>query len=198
MENFFHDIICNEITRNLLTLGIPVLTLFVTCLALRAAKRIPEQIMTDQRFMALTEQYRSPEMGFAIYSIFRFYAENCQSNPDKITGEYTQRFKDEIKMPLAEGKGIDPSKTLQFQRRLVAYYFWDLSRLYFESPRLDKKRLLQMVGENERNLISLVLQMSEANKKCFAGYGTVIEPPDDDVPMNQSIRRLYEKTGKLI
>ena len=59
--------ICQVITANESTNGnaIAFLTLIVAIIAIR----IPRSIMVNQRFMCLTEQYRSPEMGFAIHCI---------------------------------------------------------------------------------------------------------------------------------
>ena len=183
-------------------LALAALTLLVAVLALCAARAIPKKIMINQRFMSLTEQYRSPEMGFAVYCIFKFYKEDCGDNPDRIEEKYVARFRKEIEEPMKKGAGgVDPSKTLHFQKRLVAYYFWDLARLYFESrfpASLGKKRLLQMVEPSERKLISLVLQMGEASEKCFAKCENIADPPDSDVPMNQSLKRLYDKTGEMM
>jgi hypothetical protein len=177
-----------------------LLTVIIPLFTFIAAIYIPRKIMVDQRFASLTEQYRSPEMGFAIYRIFNFYQKNCQNNPDNIKKEYIKRFNREIKIPLAKKEGINPSHTLQFQRRLVAYFYWDLARLYFESrfPRLKNKNLYQMVEKNERQLINLILQMSEANAECFAKYENINESPDDDVPMNQFLKRLYDETEEQI
>jgi len=55
-----------------------------------------------------------------------------------------------------------------------------------------------MIEENERNLISLVLQMSEANESRFVNCDNIAEPPDDDVQMNQLIKRLYDSTEDII
>lgn len=184
---------CNE----LLTL----LGVIISFITLIMAIRIPRKIMLDQQFASLTEQYRSTEMGFAIHSLFHFYEKDCENNPDNIKERYKDRFHAEVRTPLeSNDKNIDPVKTLHFQRRLIAYFYWDLARLYFESrfPKLTKKQLLKMVGENERQLISLVLHMSEANKECFAKYDNLIEPKDDEVPMNIDLKCLYEETDDLV
>ena len=174
---------------------VPFLALLIPFFALLAAIYIPKKILFNQQFASLTEQYRSTEMGFAIHSLFSFYVNDCGNNPDNIYKKYIERFNREIKEPLAKYEKIDPSKILHFQRRLVAYFYWDLSRLYFESrPGLKKKQLAQMVEAKERKLISLVLQMSEANAACFASAENISEPPDDDVPMNNLLHRLYQKS----
>lgn len=173
--------------------------LSIAILTLLAALYIPRKIRIDQEFSALAQQYRSPEMGFAILSIFDFYVHKCNSNPDKIKEEYKKIYEEEIGTPIRT-KNIDPAKTLQFQRRLVAYFYWDMAKLYLDSrfPRLAKKQVKQFVETNERNLISLVLQMSEANAERFVKYDNVDTPPDDDVAMNQLIKRLYEKTEEWV
>jgi len=155
--------------------------------------------MVDQQFASLIAQYRSTEMGFAVFCILHFYEYDCLNNPDMIREKYIERFNREIKNPMLEGSlNIEPSKTLQLQRRLVAQFYWDLAKLYFENrfPSLSKKKLNQMVDANERQLISIVLQMSEANAECFIKCENVIDPPDDEVPMNILLKRLYDKTGE--
>jgi hypothetical protein len=193
MESF--GFIC-KVDTTLLTL-IQIVVSFTTLIV---AIYIPRKIMVGQQFSSLIAQYRSTEMGFAVYCLFRFYEKDCQYNPEKIGEKYIERFNEEIRDPMERGDKIEPSMTLQFQRRLVAHFYWDLAKLYFESrlPFFSRKNLFQMVGENERKLISLVLQMSEANVECFAKSENIIEPPDDDAPMNQFLKRLYDKTGELI
>jgi hypothetical protein len=197
-EEYVMDILCyivNFFDSKIYDFVILVIA-FVTLLA---TIYIPRRIRVDQEFSALTEQYRSPEMGFAILSIFDFYQHDCQCNHELIKEKYIDRYKneigDELRKLLHERKLSNPAHTLHFQRRLVAYFYWDMAKLYVDSlfPRLTRKQIKQFIEPNERNLISLVLQMGEANKECFAQYENVIEPPDDDVQMNQLIKRLYDK-----
>jgi hypothetical protein len=172
-----------------------VLTLCVAIATFLAALYIPRKIMLNQLYTDLVSQYQNPEMGFAILSIFDFYANDCKNNRTLINEKYIERYKKEIGDPVHIKKDIE--KTLHFQRRTVAYFFWDLAKLYFDYkfPRLSKKQLSQMLESNERNLISLILQMSEANKECFAKTGDIAEPPDEDEsPMNKLIKRLYDAT----
>jgi hypothetical protein len=182
---------------------IAVVTAIIAGCTLIVAWYIPRKIRVDQEFSALAEQYRSPEMGFAVLSIFHFYQHDCECRPDliheKYINRYNQEIRDELCKPLYERKMEAPALTLQFQRRLVAYFYWDMAKLYFDSkwPQLKKTQIKQFVENNERNLISLVLQMSEANAKCFAKCENVIEPPDDDVQINQLLKRLYDATEDL-
>lgn len=192
---FLRFLSCKENQALLTLIGIAIS--FATLIA---AFYIPRKIMVDQQFSSLTAQYRSTEMGFAIYCLFYFYKNDCQDNPEKIREEYIKRFNKEISDHMPNGGKIKPSKTLQFQRRLVAYFYWDLAKLYFESrfPSLGRKKLAQMIEPNERQLISLVLQMSEVNAECFEKCENIIDPPDEDVPMNQFLKRLYDKTEEFI
>jgi hypothetical protein len=169
--------------------------------ALLAALYIPRKIMVDQTFSSLVTQYRSPEMGFAILSIFDFYKKNCESSPNLIEKKYMARYNREIRNPMKLGKKIDPEKTLHFQRRTIAYFYWELANLYFNSklPGLSKKQLYQMIEKNERSLISLVLQTSGAVEKCFIHPDNIAVPADDDVVvMNQLIKRLYDETEGML
>jgi hypothetical protein len=191
----FEKLICLFSGDSLLSL----LTLITAILTLIMAIYIPRKIKVDQQFASLAEQYRSTEIGYAIFCIFNFYVKDCWNNPDNIREKYKERFTREITNPMANREKVDPSNTLQFQRRLVAYFYWDLAKLYFESrfPRLPGKKLYQMVEKNERQLISLILQMSEANAECFAKYENIVEPPDDEAPMNNLLKRLYDKTEEM-
>jgi hypothetical protein len=173
-----------------------IIMMLLSIATLLAALYIPRKIMVDQTFSSLVTQYRSPEMGFAILSIFDFYEKDCGSSPNLIEEKYIARYNREIRNPMLLGENIDPEKTLHFQKRMIAYFYWELANLYFNSkfPVLSEKQLYQMVEKNERNLISLVLQMSEAAGKCFIHPDNIAAPADDDVAMDQLIKRLYDKT----
>ena len=162
------------------------------------AIRIPRRILINQLYADLVAAYRSPQMGYAVLSLFAFYDE-CRGNPEVIKQKYRERYDAEIKSGLNSARKEGPAaldETLHFQRRLVAYFYWDLARLHLDVPvpRLSKKQIQQFIGANERNVMSIVLQMSEANEACFVKPGTVHEPPDDDAAMHQLIKQLYEKT----
>ena len=159
---------------------------------------IPRRILINQLYADLVSAYRSPQMGYAVLSLFAFYNE-CQGNPELIKEKYGERYNAEIKSGLGtprRERPFAPDETLHFQRRLVAHFYWDLARLHLDKkfPRLSKKQIRQFIGENERNVMSIVLHMSEANEACFVKLDTVAGPPDDDVAMNQLIKKLYEKT----
>jgi hypothetical protein len=179
------------------------ISILLSIVTIIAAIYIPRRIRIDQEFSSLSEQYRSPEMGFAVLSIFHFYKNDCNCNPDLIYEKYKKRYEqeigDELSKPWHDRKLANPALTLQFQRRLVAYFYWDMSKLYVDSkwPWLTKKQIKQFITDSERNLISLVLQMSEVNSDCFAKYENVIEPPDDEVAMNQLLKQLYDTTEDL-
>jgi len=164
--------------------------------AILAGLYIPRRIMIDQLYADLVSKYRESEMGGAILSVFHFYSSDCENNPNLITEKYIERYKKEIGNPMKLCKDIDFSKTLQFQRRLIAYFYWDLAKLRFNYKiiRLSKRQLGHMIQVNERNLISLVLQMAEANAMCFEKCDNIAEPPDDDVKMNRFIKKLYDET----
>jgi len=177
---------------------IPIASLIVAIITLIVAIYIPRKIKIDQQFSSLIEQYRSPEIGYAIHSIFHFFVIDCEQNPDNIKKKYVERFNEEIGFPMKDK--IDPAKTLHFQRRLISYFYWDLAKLIFESrfPCLKKKQYSQMVEKNELNLINLILHMSEANIECFVKYKNIPELQDNEVSMNKLLKRLLNKTKNSV
>jgi len=172
---------------------LPIITIFVTWY-------VPRKIMVEQQFMSLTEQYRSPEMGFAVHCIFDFYENDCLHDSCKIKAAYKKRFDDEIGdcMKNEWRCRVEPSRTLHFQRRMVAYFFWDLARLCFEQKtypysHLGNKKIEQMVGENEIRLIGVILDMNEASKERF-----VMKSLDEEEAMNEELKSLCEKAKGLL
>ncbi|GMO55338.1 MAG: hypothetical protein Ta2A_00070 [Treponemataceae bacterium] len=163
---------------------------------------IPQRIMINQIYADLLKEYRSPEMGVAILAIFHFYTQTCKNNASKINDEYEKMYNKQIEEPLqpAKGMNVDFSQTLHFQRRLVAQFYSDFARLRYEYifPRLPKKLLKTWFTENEVTLLQLLLLMAEPAGKVFENAKNVPEPSEDDVPMNQSIQKLYEEVRELV
>jgi hypothetical protein len=164
---------------------------------------IPRRILVNQLYADLVSEYRSPQMGFAVLSLFAFYHYDCEEKQALIKAKYRERYDAEIARgtdTFAPRRGVAPEATLHFQRRLVAHFYWDLARLYLNTPfqRLSKKQIRQFITPNERKLMSIVLRMSDAAAACFVPCDTVDEPPDDDAAMNQLIKQLYEKSEDLL
>jgi hypothetical protein len=184
----------NEVIQILLS----VITVILSIIAIRAARYIPHRIMVNQRYSDMMKEYRSTEMGTAIFSIFHFYVQDCKNNSDAIAGKYKEKYDGQIKEPLEKGKEINYSGTLHFQRRLVAQFYFDLARLRYED-RLPVKHLREWFTPREVTLLAIILHMVEPAKTVFEEARDVPEPPDmeDEVLMNKWIYKLYEEAEGL-
>ncbi|MDR2588781.1 MAG: hypothetical protein LBC67_05075 [Spirochaetales bacterium] len=163
---------------------------------------IPRRILINQLYADMVSQYRSPQMGYAVFSLFAFYHYDCRGQQALIKEKYIERYKAEIYNELHKPQReriCAPEAALHFQRRLVAYFYWDLAKLCLEArfPGLSKKHVRQFITPSERNVMSLVLHTSEAAAACFLPCDTLADPPEDEAAMNQLIQQLYEKTEDL-
>jgi hypothetical protein len=166
--------------------------------------------MISQRYTELITEYRSVEMGDAIFSIFDFFVNDCDKNEKIIETKYLERYKREIKRPPRRYKRnkyrndcYDPHKTLHFKRRLVDYYFWLLADLRFNPDyriKLPKKQLRKDFGENERFLLNIVQRMNIAAKsdEIWLDASSIDKtdpdfPRDDKSPMARYRKKLYKE-----
>jgi hypothetical protein len=161
---------------------------------------IPRRIMINQLYAGLYQEYRSPQMGAAVLSIFRFYTEDCGSNTANIAEKYKKKYEEQIDKPLKNKQTVDYANTLHFQRRLVSQFYWDMAELRYEHrfPGLSTKELKRWVTPGEIKLLAILLHMVEPAKKTFKEAGEVPEPPEDSIPMNRLIGRLYEEAKEWV
>ncbi|MDR2798126.1 MAG: hypothetical protein LBB80_07260, partial [Treponema sp.] len=147
------------------------------------AVRIPRRILINQLYVDLIQAYRSPEIGAAIFAIFRFYVKDCHNNTAAMAGAYREKYKEQIEGPLTRGEAVDYANTLHFQRRLVAQFYWNMAVLRYERrfPRLSTKELILWFTPNDAKLLALLLHMAEPAKKVFEEALDVPEPPEDEV-----------------
>jgi len=173
-----------------------IIQTLITLAALFAAIFIPRQIMINQIYADLIAAYRTPEMGAAIHSLFHFYKNECQGNVANIKAKYLERYEKEINIPLQIGLTVNFSNALHFQRRMVAQFYFNMAvlRYQYRFSRLPVKVLKTWFTGNEVQLLSIILHMAEPANECFIKAGIVPEPPEDDVPMNKLICKLYEET----
>jgi len=58
--------------------NVQLFTLLVSIITLFVAIYIPRKVLINQIYADLFREYRSPEMGAAIFSIFYFYVKDCE------------------------------------------------------------------------------------------------------------------------
>ena len=178
-----------------------ILTLGIAALALLAAIYIPRRVMISQIYEGLIADYRSSEMGGAILAIFRFYNKDCERNVSKIAAAYKEKYNDQIEKKFQKGKEqeIDFSKTLHFQRRLVAQFYYHMALLRYDHRfiRLPTRYMKIWFTSSEVKLLGIILHMVEPARKVFEDAGEVPPPYEDEVPMNKLIYKLYEEVRNL-
>jgi hypothetical protein len=163
--------------------------------ALVFALSIPRRIMVNQLYSELLQEYRGTEMGVAILAIFHFFTHDCKNDVSNIRSEYNDKYTKQICNQYFEK--IDFSKTLHFQRRLLSQFYADLAMLRYEYRffGLSKRKLKAWFTPNEVKLLGVLLYMTDQAKKVFIQANDVPEPPDDNIPMNQLIKRLYDEVA---
>ena len=182
---------CNYI--DILSLAASVMGLIIALITLYFAWRIPYQIMINQQLTQLHSEYRTVEMGDAIFSIMDFFVNDCKNEktgkPDVelIKERYKVRYEKEIKektelyRECLYKKGedttkcqqqnkleYDPAKTLHFKRRLVDYFFWLLGDLLFNPyypVKLPRKQVRNFFSKNEWYLLHIIHHMNAASKE---------------------------------
>jgi hypothetical protein len=173
---------------------------------------IPKRIMGNQLFADLVAEYRKPEMGGAILSLFYFYDE-CKRNKKDINCEYKKIYERQIKSKLpvitnlcaidnetTTDMKINFADTLHFQRRLAAQFYTDMADLYAEHSCYCSliKKINNWFTPKELQLLKIILLLSKPSGDVFINVDVSEELPDIDVQMYKSIRNLYFKVSKHI
>ena len=175
---------------------LPALTLLVAIGTLLVAFFIPRKIMVNQLYADLVKEYRSPEMGGAILALFDFFVNECNGDIDAIYDKYKDKYENQIGKYLSSKKedAIDFSKTLHFQRRLVAHFYYNMALLRYERsfPKLPTEYMKIWFTPNENKLLSIILHMAEPASEVLIKAENIPEPPQDEVHMNQLLYKLYE------
>ena len=89
--------------------------------------------MLHQAFLDIQKDYRSPEMGYALHTLFNFYRDECNEDTKTLKKKYKKIFlEEEKKMKEIELKDrIEFSKNaFDYQRRLVTHFYAHLADLY--------------------------------------------------------------------
>jgi hypothetical protein len=172
-----------------------IFTILGFFVAILATFYIPLKIMINQTYGAFWDAYRSPEMGGAILSVMHFFTHDCKGKIDMIPNKFGERYDQEIRNELICGKKIDFDKTLHFQRRLIAYWYWQLASLRYDYGilGLSKRRLQKDFSSNESKLLSLIYHMGPAARDSFEDISNICEPEEREGPMDTYLYRIYEE-----
>ncbi|AEF82859.1 hypothetical protein [Leadbettera azotonutricia] len=185
-----------------------ILALIVSIAALIIACCIPHRVMVNQIYADLLSQYRSTEMGAAIFSVFQFYVNECKRNPALIAEKYKKRYKEEIKDKLPksdaeencgnEYQEINFQNTLHFKRRLIEQWYFHLATLRYDYKfmNLRARKLKEDFTYVESRLLLIIYYMGLAAKGLFEDSGDIDPPIDcgDTNGIEQKIYKLYEES----
>ncbi len=94
----------------ILTLIVAIATLLATIVTCIFAFFIPKRIMLNQLFADLCAEYRTPEMGGAIFALFSFY-DKCKGN---INNEYINIYESQIQTKLNDNGTITDTSAFTF------------------------------------------------------------------------------------
>lgn len=183
---------------SVLSLAVTVLALVITLLTLYVAWRIPHQIMISQRYAELLTEYRSIEMGEAIFSIIKFFVHDCANKMDVIEKNYVEHYNKEICKK-------HPKRSLHFKRRLVDHFFWLLGDLMYNPDyplHLPHKQVRRDFSKNEHYLLHILHHMNKAasSKECRLDPSLIDKcscgcHPSGNSPMDKYRNKLYEESS---
>lgn len=150
-----------------------------------------KRIAFVQQWNELMAEYRTHDFGTAIKRVVDFFINDCNNEIEKVAKMYVLRSKSEKNLPERE--------SLNFQRRLVAQYYWHLyicTDKYFGGDGYLKNYFTK----NEMNIIAIVYAMSVA-----AGNHETYKPlwKDDrgagntKYTINNCMKELYYVFGSL-
>ena len=178
-----------------MSLAISLLSLIFSIAAIVVAYYIPKRIMVNQIYADLLAEYRTVEMGAAIFSIFKFYVKDCGNDVANIHQKYREKYDKQIEEPLNNEKPVNYSDTLHFQRRLVSHYFYHMARLWLDngSSNYTWKLIEKWIGKREIQLLALVLHMAKPAAEVFEKAENLTEAPSDYAEMNIVIQKLYKE-----
>jgi hypothetical protein len=189
MENILSIFSKAEPLTQIITLVFSVVTIIVAFL-------IPRRIMVNQLYSDLLREYRSSEMGAAIFSVFHFYVEDCKKDVNSIASKYKEKYEKQINELLKCGEPIDYAQTLHFQRRLIAQFYSGLAYLRYKlrCSRLSTKQLRYWFTSNELQLLAIILYMAKPAREVFKEAGDIPDPSKDknNAPMNELLYRFFK------
>ncbi len=107
-----------------------------------------KKLLTQQTLSELLNEYRSPEMGDAIISLWQFYEKNCHCNTVELIKEYAEKVKNEIDK--------DSSSELHNQRRIVSQYYQLLATYYYYKI-IPRKRVKELWKKKDLKIINEIL-----------------------------------------
>lgn len=174
-----------------------ILQTIFSFIAVVIAIYIPEKIKWEQIYLGLMADYRSYDFASAFQGVIDFFVDKCNNDIEAIPQKYKDVVKEQNDKNSQKDESLSNDKTLHFQRRLLAQFYWELYECA-KSPFIGKRRVRKdCFGPKEANLIKILFYMDKAIdedesgvlKKDISSYGSV--PKTKKKNMNSSLSKLY-------
>jgi hypothetical protein len=175
-----------------LALIVAIAAMFVACI-------IPKRIMLYQLYADLIAEYRSHDIGEAVFSVVDFYKTKCIIGEiDEIGDNYYKIYKSDFENK--NKKNI--RETLHFQRRILAQLYWQLDNCVSNHNltlfKVSKKQFENDFPNNETNLLKIIYYMNkevDKNKDIYTNIRIDKKLPNENDRniMNKHIYALCEK-----
>jgi len=161
--------------------AICALAAVVSALFAVKSHRSAKKVVVNQTLLELGNDYRSPQMGYAIKQLWDYYRKYGEEN---FVREYEKIRKDEDNWV----SSLDKNKrsqavqnTLHFQRRLVSQFYQHLANLYV-NKRLPKNAIYEKWLEADLRIIPKILVPIE-NKLRGVLHKPPVGPLDENCPL---------------
>jgi len=106
-----------------LTLVIAIATVVVSFVVGITAWLIHRLTLRYQALVTIQMDYRSHQMGYAVYRLWRFYRVNCHCNETTLREVYSKTLN-------IEGENVNREETLDNQRRILFHFYTHLANLH--------------------------------------------------------------------
>jgi len=146
---------------------------------------LQKRILIHQSLLSLQKDYRSPQMLYAVRTLWDFYREH---GTEKFVEKYEKIREEELKWILTidrQNRIEAEQTTLHYQRRLVSHFYNQLATLYVNNV-LPKDIVYRNWSEADLSIIPEILIPIE-NKLREVLYKSPLPPLDE----NSSIMVLY-------
>lgn len=169
---------------DVLSIIIAAITLFVAVLTYRAAIRIA----FVQQWNTLVAEYRSHAFGAALKAVSDFFVNECNGKIHEVSYAYANHKE--------KKKKVD--KTLNFQRRMLAQFYWQFDVLV-DSCFCARGWVKKYFNKNEMNLMAIVYNMNLAEDKNYSSLWLEDSGKEfnSGYSQNDSIKHLYNYFAKV-
>lgn len=152
-----------------------------------------KKTMLHQAFLDVQKDYRSPEMGYALHTLWNFYRDECNEDKKTLKKKFKTKF-------LKEGKEIKKLKikdriefaknTIDFQRRLVFHFYAHLADLYRVKILSEENIFDYWNWHNLRVIPNIIIPLNDSLNEILKSREKKIYTPEKIEEIN-TLTRLY-------